>query len=98
MNRDNDLKRLETRGYYLPKGIIKNYNIIINEKKFYDQAIDSDIIRYEKIRKLTTGQSEAYITGCLLDNEYIKNHYKLIKINMSREKELDADPRAIQQI
>ena len=28
------------------------------EKNFYDQAIDSDIKRYEKIRKLTTGQGE----------------------------------------
>ena len=30
------------------------------EKKNYDQAIDSDIKRYEKIRKLTTGQDETY--------------------------------------
>ena len=28
--------------YYLPKGITKNYNVIINEKNFYDQRIDSD--------------------------------------------------------
>ena len=36
---------------YLAKGIIKNYNISSMEKNFYDQAIDSDIKRYEKIRK-----------------------------------------------
>ena len=28
------------------------------EKKFYDQAIDSDVKRYEEIRKLKRGQRE----------------------------------------
>ena len=52
--------------------------MIINGKTFYNQAIDSDIKRYEGIRKLTTGKGEDYTTGCLLDYEYIKNHYRLI--------------------
>ena len=56
------------------------------------------IKRYDKIRKLTRGQSEDYTTGCLLDYEYNKNHYRLIAIDLSRQKELDADPKAIQQI
>ena len=30
--------------YYLPKGIIKSYNVIVNE----DQPIDSDLKRYEE--------------------------------------------------
>ena len=32
-----------TQRYYLPKGIIDNYNVIINRENFYDQAIDSHI-------------------------------------------------------
>ena len=67
-------------------------------KNFYDQAIDSDIKRYEEIRKLTAGQGEDYTSGCLLDYDYIKNHCRLIAIDLSREKELDADLKAIQQI
>ena len=35
----------------MPKGVIKNYNVIINGKGFYDQFIDSDIKRYEKMKK-----------------------------------------------
>ena len=54
-----------------PKGIIKNYNVIINGKNFYDQPIDSGIKWYKEIRKLTTGQGEDYTTGCLWDYEYI---------------------------
>ena len=60
--------------------------MIINGKIFYDQAIDSDIKRYEEIRNLTTGQGEDYTTGCLLDYEYIKNHYKLITVDVSKQK------------
>ena len=56
LNKSNDVKRFTARRYYLPKGIIKNYNVIINGKNLYDQAIDSDIKRYKEIRKLTTGQ------------------------------------------
>ena len=41
--------------------------MIINGKNFYDQAIDSDIKRYEEMGKLTKGQGEDYTTGCLLD-------------------------------
>ena len=54
--------------------------------------------RYEEIGKLTAGQGEDYTTGCLLDYDYIKNHYLLIAVDLSRQKELDADQKAIQQI
>ena len=33
----------------------------------------------------------------MLDYDYIKNHYRLIAVNLSWQKELDADPKAIQQ-
>ena len=56
------------------------------EKNFYDQGTDSDIKKYEEIRKLRTGQVEDYTTGCLLNYEYIKNHYKLIAIDLSSQK------------
>ena len=78
-NQDVTAKRFKTRRYYLPKSIIKNYNVIINQKNFYDQVIDSDIKRYKEIRKLTTGQGKDYTTGCLLDYDYIKNHYSWFK-------------------
>ena len=48
-----------------------------------------------KNRKLTTRQGEDYITGCLLDYDYIKNHYRLIAVDLSRQKELHKDPKSI---
>ena len=67
----------------LTKSIIKNYNVIINGRKFYDQAIDSDIKQYKETRKVTTGQGEDFTAGCLLDYDYIKNNYRLIAADLS---------------
>ena len=49
-------------------------------------------------KKLTTGQGEDYTTWCFLDYKYIKNDYRLMEVDLSRQKELDADPKAIKQI
>ena len=39
-----------------------------------------------------------YKTGCLLDYAYFKDNYRLIAAELSKQKALDTDPRAIQQI
>ena len=44
------------------------------------------------------GQGEDYTAGCLLDYDYIKNHYRLIAVDLSSQKQLDAESKAIQQI
>ena len=46
----------------------------------------------------TTAQGDDYTTGCLLDYQYFKFHYQLITADLSKQKELDAESRAIQQI
>ena len=97
-NQDENAITYKARRYYLPKGFIMNYNTIINRKNIYDQPIDFDVKWYKEIRKLTTGQGEDYTTGCLLDYHYIKNHFRIITIDLSRQKKLDHDPKAIQQI
>ena len=66
LNRETYVRQFKTRIEYLPKSIMKNYNVI---KNFYDQPSDSDMKRYEDIRKLTIGQGDDYTTGCLLDYE-----------------------------
>ena len=44
------------------------------------------------------GKGDNYTTGSLLDYNYFKKHYKLVAVDLSKQKELDADPRSIQQI
>ena len=95
---DANAKIFKAKACYLPKVVFKNYNVIIYGKKLCDQTTDSDIKRYEEIKKLTSGQSEDYIIRCLLDYDYIKNHYRLIVADLSRQKELEGELKAIQQI
>ena len=71
---------------------------MIDGKNFFDRPITNMIKTYENIRKTTIGQGDDYTTGCLLDYAYFKKYYKMIAIDLSKQKALDADPKAIQQI
>ena len=71
---------------------------MIDDKNVFDQLIDISLKTYENIRKIVTGQGNDYTTGCLLDYIYLKNNYKMIAIDLSKQQVLDADPRATQQI
>ena len=86
------------RKYFLPRLKTKNYNIEIDGRNFYDQAINDLIKQYDEMRKISTGQGDDYTTGCLLDFAYFKEKYRLIAADLSKQKALDADSRAIQQI
>ena len=84
--------------YFLPRVKIENYNIEIDGRNFYDQAINDSIKQYNEVRKISTGQGDDYTTGCLLDFAYFEKNYRLIAVDLSKQKALDADSRAIQQI
>ena len=95
---ENEDQRKSHSTYYLPKVEIKDYNVMIDGKNFFDQPINSMNKTYENIRKIAIGQGDDYTTGCLLDYSYFKDHYKMIATDLSKQQDLDADPRAIQQI
>ena len=86
------------RKYYLQRIDLKKYNVIIDGRNFYDNPIESDIEKYRELKKVTIGKGEDYTTGSLLDYDYFKKNYRLVAVDLSKQKELDADPRAIQQI
>ena len=94
----NRVQRDSHRKYFLPIVDITNYNVLIDGRNFYDQPINDQIKKYDEIRKIATGNRDDYTTGCLLDYQYFKDHYQLTAVDLSKQKELDADPRAIQQI
>ena len=72
--------------------------MLIDSRNFYDQPINDSIRKYDEIRKFATGKRDNYATGCLLDYDYFEKNCQLIAIDLSKQRELDADPRAIQQI
>ena len=85
------------RKYYLPRIDLEKY-VIIDGKNFYDNPIESDIEKYRELKKVMIGKGEDYTTGSLLDFNYFDKHYKLVAVDLSKQKELDVDPSAIQQI
>ena len=95
---ENDTQRTSPKGHYLPNVKIKDYNIIINGENIFDQPVKNNKVTYENIRKICTGSGDDYTTGSLLDYRYCKDSYKMIAVDLSKQKALDADPRPIQQI
>ena len=94
---END-DRISDDDYYLSIVEIKDYNIVINGENFFDQTIKNNKVTYDNIRKIATGPGDDYTTGCLLDYPYFIDTYKMIAVDLSKQQELDVDPRAIQQI
>ena len=67
-------------------------------QNLFDQPIRNNLITYDNIWKIATDQGDDYTTGCVLDNNYFNNYYKMLAIDLSKQQALDADPKAIQQI
>ena len=71
---------------------------MVDGRNFYDQPVNNQIKKYDEIRKTATGLGDDDTTRCLLDYQYFKDHYQLIEVHLSKQKELDADSRAVRQI
>ena len=84
--------------YFLERLKIGNYNIEIDGRNFYDQSTNDSIKQYDEIKKISTGQGDDYTTGCLWDFAYFIKICILIAVDLSKQKDLDAHSRAIQQI
>ena len=67
--------------YYVPNVRIKDCNIIIDGKRFFDLPVKNEEA-YEKIIDLNNND---YTTGNLLDFAYLKKNYKLIAIDLSKQ-------------
>ena len=65
---------------------------------FMINQLMTQLKKYNEISKVLTGQGDDYTTGCLLDFSYFEKNYRLIAADLSKQKALDADPKAIQQI
>ena len=82
--------------FYLPKPMVKHYNIIIDKLAFFDLAIRTEEQAYEKI--IDISRNNEYTTGNLLDYDYFKKHYELIAIDLSKQQVLQGNEDLIQQI
>ena len=95
---NNEAGIKDNRTYFLPREKIENYTVLIDGRNFHDQWLNDWIKQYDEVRKVSTRQGDGYIKGCLLDYTYFKDSYRLILVDLSKQKALDTDPKAIQQI
>ena len=71
---ENDAHPRSCKQYVLLTAEIKDYNVIIDGKNFFDQPVKNDLITYENIWKIASGQ-EDYTAGCFLDYHYFRIYY-----------------------
>ena len=91
---ENDAQRISNKRDYIPNVEIKDYNVAIDGKNFFNQPVKNDKVTYENIRKISIGQGDDYTTCCLLDYIYFKNYYKMIAVDLTKQQVLD--PKAVQ--
>ena len=78
--------------YYVPKVEIKDFDVLIDGKSFFDLPVKNEEEAYEKIIEMSNNND--YTTGNLLDFAYFKENYKLIAIDLSKQTKLK-DPQQI---
>ena len=92
---ENEDDRTSFSKYYVPKVEIKDFNVLIDRKPFFEIPVKNKEEAYETIIEMS--KNNDYATGNLLDYEYLKDHYKLVEIELSKKIELE-NPDLKQQI
>ena len=78
--------------YYVPKVQIKDFNVLIDGKRFFKLPVRNEEEAYEKIIDMRNNND--YMAGNLLDFAYYNENYKLIAIDLSKQTKLK-DPQQI---
>ena len=83
---ENEEDRTSFSKCYVPKVEIKDFNLLIDGKRFFDVPVKNTEEANEKI--ISIGKNNDYTTGNFLDYEYFSKHYRLIAIDLSKQIEL----------
>ena len=84
---ENEDDRTSFSKYYEPNVEIKDVNVLIDGKSFFEIPMKNKVEAYETIIEMS--ENNDYTIGNLLDYEYFKDHYKLIAIDLSKQTELE---------
>ena len=55
---EDDGQRISNKRYYILNVEIKDYNVMIDGKNFFNQPVKNENVRYENITKIATGQRD----------------------------------------
>ena len=92
---ENEEDRTSFSNYYVPKVEIKDFNVLVDGKIFFDVPVKYKEEAYEKIMSIS--KNNDYTTGNLLDYEYLSKHCKLIAKDLSKQIQLE-NPDLRQQV
>ena len=84
---ENEDDKTSFSKYYVPKAEIKDFNVLIDGKPFFEIPVKNKEEAYEQIIEMS--KNNYYTTDNLLDYEYFKDHYKLIAIDLSKQIKLE---------
>ena len=86
----NQVQRNNHRKYFLPRVDIKDYNVLIDGRNFYDQNINDETKKCEELRGVMIGK-ENYETGSFLGFAFYKKEYRLVVCDLSKPKIFDSN-------
>ena len=92
---ENEDDRTSFSKYYVLSVDIKDFNVLIDGKPFFEILVKNKEEAYEQIIEMR--KNNVYTTGNLLDYEYFLKHYRLIAIDLNKQIELE-NPDLKQQI
>ena len=84
---ENESVRTSFKKYYVTKVEVKDFNVLIDGKPFFDIPVKNKEEAYKAILEMS--RNNDYTTCNLLDYQYFSKHYKLIAINLSKQIELE---------
>ena len=83
-NNNDDPTRNSLGGYYMSLVEIKDFNVLIDNKPFSDHPVKNKQQAYKKL--VVMSRNNDYTTWNLLNYLYHQKYYKLIGIDVSRQK------------
>ena len=86
-NRNDNPTRDFFNKYYMPLVEIKDFNAWIDNKPIFDEPVKSKQEAYEKCKEIS--RNDNYGTGNFSDFTYHQNYYKLIGIDISRQRNMN---------
>ena len=92
---DNEEDRTSFSKSYTSKFKIKDFNVLIDGKSFFDVPVKNKEEAYKIFFEIS--KSGYYATGILMDYEYLSKRYKLVPIDLSKQIEL-GNPNLNQKI
>ena len=84
---ENKTDRTYFSKYYVPKVEVKNFNVLMDGKPFFEIPVKNKGETYEATIEMS--KNNDYTTDNLLDYECFKDYYQLIAIDLSKQIELE---------